>query len=184
MTSATAYEVGTYEHNGYHDSYFYSIIFDVATGKFGAVETGSTAYSGGCKVPAATTDILDAARVRLVEIITDVNLAAARANRYAPTKNAVVRSLTTRGKNVGVIGTVKWIGDNDYRPGEKRVGIKVEGETKLRYLDATRVEALTPNPIDYRAIRRHARVIARRAHHNGRSSWYHALHDAGAIHTL
>lgn len=52
-----------------------------------------------------------------------------------------VRSTTTRGKNVGVVGIVRWIGSGF---DGLRLGVAVEGEDKLRYLSAGRVEVIRP----------------------------------------
>lgn len=171
--TATDFEIGEYSENGYHDSYFYAITYNTQTRKFGSVQKWTTAGAGYTEVPTATPEIREAARVRLVEILTAAKLDDARTNRLAPVKGAEVRSLTTRGKNKDMVGIVKWIGEDSYRRGELRVGVKVEGEAKLRYLPADRVDATSPAPIDFRAIYRAARVTARHAHANG--DWYNAL---------
>ncbi len=181
-STATAYQVDTHEHNGYHDSYFYAITFDPGTGKFDATETGSTAYAGGRTVPAATDDILDAAQAALEELIYDAEFRKAANEAAGARKGVKVRSLTTRGKNVGIEGTVVWIGDNDYGSGQ-RVGLKVEGEDKLRYLSADKVVALAPATIDVDDVRYVAHHRAARIRRQG-YGWYSILLDAGAMRRL
>lgn len=182
-TATTEYQIGTYEENGYHDSYFYAVTYTPSTGKFGSTMLWATAYAGSTTIAKADAAVLDAARIRLVEILTAAKLEDAKATRLAPRKGVEVRSLTTRGKNKDVVGIVKWIGeDNTYRRGTIRVGIKVEGEPKLRYLDADRVEATTPAPISFRDIYRSARTAARHAHATG--AWYHALRSLAGIRAL
>lgn len=71
-----------------------------------------------------------------------------------------VRSLTKRGKDVGLTGEVRWMGVDQYRSNrhrtEYRVGIKVDGEDRLRFMPADRVEVVDPDPVDEDAIRAQA----------------------------
>lgn len=56
----------------------------------------------------------------------------------APAIGKTVRSLTTRGKNAGVVGEVRWAqGD--------RLGVKVDGEKSYRFIDASNVEVIDPD---------------------------------------
>jgi hypothetical protein len=49
-------ELCDWEQNGYHDSYFYSAVFDTETGVISSVETGATAYAGGMESIPHTDD--------------------------------------------------------------------------------------------------------------------------------
>lgn len=51
--------LGSYEHNGYHDSYFFAIYWSEEEGKVKIEETGATAYGGGGYYdPDATAEVL------------------------------------------------------------------------------------------------------------------------------
>ena len=184
-TQAATYQVGgTVEQNLYHDSYFYAVTYTPATRSFALVEVGATAYAGWTNLTPAPPEVVAEAHATLVEVITTVNLAKARENRYAPTKGREVTSTTTRGKNVGITGTVMWIGPDRYNPRSERVGIKVEGEDTLRYLPANKVRATTPAEVSYDEIHQRAQVSAGRAVRECGPSWYYALREVDMVRTL
>jgi hypothetical protein len=185
-TTTTVYQLETYEHNGYHDSYFYAITFDPEARTFGATETGSTAYaSSGPRrnIPDATDDVLDIAKGVLEEILYDKAFREAADEAAGARRGAKVRSLTTRGKNIGIEGTVVWIGDDNYRTDAKRVGIKVDGEDTLRYMPADKVVAIDPATVNVDDVRYVAHHRAARIRRQG-YGWYSILRDAGAIRRL
>jgi len=139
--------LGTFEANGYHDSDFYAVVWNPATNAPEHVWYGSTSswtYHNGVTVD-ATPEVRAAATAWYRAHMLDREMARVNAAARAPRKGKTVRSLTTRGKNAGVRGVVRWIGDGQYG---KRVGVAVEGEEKLRYLDAGRIAVLDPDAID------------------------------------
>lgn len=156
--------LGTFERNGYDDSDFLAIVW---TGeKLTAIEYAST-RSWTCHNKAvvdASEDTIRAATEWYRAQWREATINNARADAAKPTKGRIVRSLTTRGKNVGVSGTVKWIGDDGYArvysgPVPQRVGIKVDGEQKLRYLPLDRVEVVEPESVDENAITERSRTV-------------------------
>lgn len=169
QTRQVSYEgavLAVYEANGYDDSDFYAVVWDAQAGCVRDVEYATTrgwTYHNGAAVD-ATAQVREAAmdwyRVRWI----DATITRAHADAVKPAKGRVVRSLTTRGKNVGLVGEVRWIGEDKYRSTRwityYRVGVKVEGEDKLRYLDWDRVEVVEPTPVDEDAIRDRARRLA------------------------
>lgn len=133
------------EHNYYDDSDFYALVWDEEQGKIVERQYATTrgwTYHDSAKVD-ATDEVIAKARAWKATIIFEDLVAKERAEKLTAlreiTKGVHVRSITTRGKNKGVQGTVEWIGNNAYGPG-LRVGIHVEGEAKRRYLDMDRVE--------------------------------------------
>lgn len=144
------------EQNGYHDSYFHSLIaFDAPDGGyvFGWRETGATAYAGGFIGRPDCTDegILAAYQVRRDEVMADQ---AERAAQDALREVTVGKTVTvidppSRGKNkvpMGTTGAVKRKVENAYgdpygakygRP--KRYRVEVETEHGTVWLDEERV---------------------------------------------
>lgn len=98
--------------------------------------------------------------------LAEIDLAQARKDATTPTRGRRVRSTTKRGKNVGVEGIVMWRGEKRSQYGTwsygYRVGIKVDGETHLRYLDETSVDVIDPPTVDEATITHHAVQDARR----------------------
>lgn len=157
----------TWEINGYDDSDFVAAVWDAEQNTVRTVQYASTrgwTYHNGATVD-ATAENIERARMWATERWVETLTARAEHEASMPTKGKVVRSLTTRGKNVGVSGIVRWIGEDSYRSTRwltvYRVGIKVEGEEKLRYLPADRVEVIDREPIDPSDIRQQAWLAAR-----------------------
>lgn len=156
----------TYERNGYDDSDFCALVWDDETATVRTVTYASTrgwTYHNGATVD-ATPDVIMASRHWAAERWQAEMIRREESARTQPTKGREVRSLTTRGKNVGVMGVVMWHGPDQYRSSKwqtlYRVGIKVSGEEKLRYLDASRVKVVNPDPIDVAAIAQFAQGAA------------------------
>lgn len=156
----------TYERNGYDDSDFYAIVWDAEAEGFKHICYASTrgwTYHNGAKVD-ATPEVIAAAEAKLAELLTARFIAAATAEASKPTKGKMVRSTTTRGKNKGIEGKVMWYGQDSYRDSRYvtffKVGIKVEGEAKLRYIDADKAEVISPEPIDVEGLTRMAQQRA------------------------
>ena len=147
----------TYEHNGYDDSDFFAVIWDGE--RVSAREYASTrgwTYHNGASVD-ATAQVQAAAlawyRRRLVPHLLEIE----QAGTTAPRVGRHVRSLTRRGKNVGITGEVRWIGPDRYaRDGGERVGIAIPGEDTLRFLPARSVAVLDPEPVDEQVLRDYA----------------------------
>lgn len=147
--------LATFERNGYDDSDFLAIVWDAENGTTDVTLYDTTRFAGGGSATVdATEDVQCAARAHLAAKIAELNVADAYADAIVPVKGDEVRSLTTRGKNKGVVGIVKWIGDDKFNYNRysatqpKVVGIKVEGEEKLRYLPLERVERTTAREVN------------------------------------
>lgn len=140
--------LATRERNGYHDSDFYAIVWDDDANEpreiWYATTSGWTYHNG------ATVDATPEIRARYnawrAQRDAEERARAEEEERKRPVKGKTVRSLTTRGKNVGITGKVVWYGEDRYRSTRwatyYRVGVRVEGEPKLRYIDADRVEVI------------------------------------------
>lgn len=162
QTRETSYEgavLAVYEANGYDDSDFYAVVWDAEAGRVRDVQYATTrgwTYHNGATVD-ATPQARAAALAWWREQWTASAIEQAHADAVKPAVGRVVRSLTTRGKNVGVVGEVRWMGEDAYRSTRYvtfyRVGVKVHGEKKLRYLSADRVEVVTPERVDEDEIR-------------------------------
>ncbi len=156
----------TYERNGYDDSDFYAIVWDTESKTFKHIEYASTrgwTYHNGATVD-ATEAVKAEAEAKLAVIITERWIAQAKIEAVTPTKGKRVRSLTTRGKNAGVEGVVMWRGEqrSQYGTWSKgfKVGFKVEGESKLRYVMEDKLEVLDPPAVDEAEIARQAKQRA------------------------
>jgi len=145
----------TFEDNGYHDSYWYALVWDDELGEPRKVEWGSTAswsYHNSVTVD-ATPEVLERALAWYRKGWTERAIAATHEDVNKPRHGAEVRSTTTRGPNVGITGEVRWTGEGRYGP---RVGIKVEGRKSLVFMAADRVAVVNPAPVDEQEIRDHA----------------------------
>lgn len=152
--------LAVFEVNGYDDSDFCAAVWTgerVISDCYAS--TRSWTYHNGAQVD-ATPAVLAAALAWYRARLGDRLVATARADVLRPAVGKRVRSLATRGKHVGVVGKVRWMGVDSYHrgPGPKpyRVGIKVEGVDTLHFLGADRVEAIDPEPIDEARIRARA----------------------------
>lgn len=144
----------TFEDNGYHDSYFFALVWDDEKGETRKVEYGATAYHGCGRVTVdATPETLGKALKWYRDAWIVKATEAAHADVNKPRHGAMVRSVTTRGKDVGVTGEVRWTGDGRYGP---RIGIRVEGRKGYVFMSADRVEVIDPAPVDEQEIRDHA----------------------------
>lgn len=67
----TKFKLADWEDNGYHDSYFYGVLFDTEKGELVKVSLGSTAYGGGygfdADVALPTPEVLELARLELAK---------------------------------------------------------------------------------------------------------------------
>lgn len=144
------------EHNWYDDSDFYALVWDEATQSVKKVEYATTrgwTYHNGAKVDAS--DEIRAKAVaweakRLFTLYAE-QLQADKLKALKELETGVeVKSLTTRGKNKGVVGYVQRVMKSSYGPGYV-AGVQVEGEDKLRWIDTERLER-TDFPADEEAL--------------------------------
>lgn len=140
--------LATRERNGYDDSDFYATVWDDETNAPKSIMYASTAfwtYHNSAKID-ATPEIRAKYDALISALRAEQTRLAEEEAARRPSKGKVVRSLTTRGKNVGVTGTVMWYGLDRYNTSRwneaYRVGIKVNGEANLRYLPADKVEVI------------------------------------------
>ncbi len=93
----------TFERNGYHDSYWYAIVWDEESRTVKCVETGSTAYYGGAAVEVDATAI----KIQFAQSYAAHSLGMWLIdNHKKATVGSKVKSLTTRGKAKGIHGEV------------------------------------------------------------------------------
>ena len=179
----TSYEgavLDTYERNGYDDSDFYAVVWngEAVTDVCYASTRGWT-YHNGASVDATPETEAAALAWYRARWETGEN---ARQDEEAVTVSPgkTVRSLTTRGKNVGITGEAKWFGPVDRRYGvpiyaTQRIGVQVAGERGYRFVARDRLEVVDPAPVDRAAIAEQAKTAAPA---NWRSAQYVGLSSA------
>lgn len=171
QTTSVGAVLETYEHNGYDDSDFLAVVWDgeqVTTREYAS--TRGWTYHNTASVD-ATPQVREAALAWYRRQLAPQLIERARARASAPRVGRRVRSLTQRGKNVGVTGEIRWIGPDRYARGtSERVGIAPAGEDGLRFLPAGSVEVLDPEPVDEQTL--HAAAAAARP-----VTWRCALDD-------
>ncbi len=160
LAHETTYEgcvLRTGEHNFYDDSDFYAMVWDEKTESVIKITYGTTrgwTYHNSAAVD-ATAEVREKAEAweaeRLTALYTEERKAEKLKALKALDQGVEVKSLTTRGKNKGVVGYVQRVMKSSYAPGDV-VGVQVEGEDKLRWLDTERVER-TDFPADEAALR-------------------------------
>jgi hypothetical protein len=159
---ATACVLDEFEHNGYDDSDFYAIVW---TGTRVTVELRWTTRHAGTYFagPAATPAQDQAARAWIAEPLAAAMLADAHQQARQPTVGAKVRSTTTRGKNLGVVGAVRRITEDRYRStrGQTyyRALIELDDGT-TRWVNADRLERIDAEPLDVAALTTQAETAA------------------------
>jgi hypothetical protein len=150
ITSYVGRVVSLREHNGYDDSDFYALVWDDESQTVKRIMYGSTrfwTYHNSAKIDAdETTQALALAYLTEQNRLADIKIAKFNASRVEVGKE--VRSLTTRGKNMGVVGMVRSIGPNQYARSKWAPGvaaIEVAGEDKYRYIAVDRLEVINPD---------------------------------------
>lgn len=137
----------TGEHNGYHDSDFYAVVWDEESGTTREIEYASTrgwTYHNRAVVD-ADSETTARAEAYLARIRRENEALRRHAMAKTPAVNKEVRSLTTRGKNKGVVGLVRRIQANQYsRWAPDVAAIEVAGEDKYRYIAIDRLEVINP----------------------------------------
>lgn len=128
--------VDMYEHNGYHDSYWYAVCWDRDEQKLVHIEYDTTAAGGGGWAEIdATEEVLREMYRKYkhgVKEDFDTKLNIELAKEYGKGDEVVV----VRGYKIpkGTVGTVFWVGEsyNQYSGRrERRAGIEVDGERKF-----------------------------------------------------
>lgn len=144
------------EHNWYDDSDFYALVWDESTNSVKKIEYATTrgwTYHNHAKVDATPENRAKALAFethRLSALYID-KAKSAKLQELKELKIGVeVKSLTTRGKNKGVVGYVQRVMKSSYGPGFV-AGLQVEGEDKLRWIDTERLER-TDFPADEEAL--------------------------------
>ena len=153
--------LGLFERNGYDDSDFCAIVWDEKLDAITTVEYASTrgwTYHNSAKVD-ATDAVKIQAQAYMEQKLVELWTADAERMNNVPIKGRTVRSITTRGKNVGIEGIVMWRGEDKYShiAGSYRVGIKVNGNAKLTYLPESSVEVIDDVKVDAHEIEMMAR---------------------------
>lgn len=151
-----------YEENHYDDSDFVAVIWDgekVTTTEYAS--TRGWTYHNSATID-ATPEVTAAALAWYRANWETAAIEHAHADAKALARGKRVRSTTKRGKNVGIEGEIKWIGEDGYKSTRwtthYRVGIKIDGEQKLRYVAMESVEVIAPDAVDEDAIRERAKT--------------------------
>ena len=153
-TGETRYEgavLDRYEQNLAHDSYFHAVVWDGE--RVTTQEYGSTAYGGPqwvCDVD-ATPEVVEAALAWFRPRWLAARIADAERIAAEITVGKRVRSTTTRGKNVGVVGTARRVVPNTFVREESAIRVQVElDETgEMRWMDGNRLEVIDRAPLDF-----------------------------------
>ena len=172
---AAACVLDEFEHNGYDDSDFYAIVW---TGTRVIVELRWTTRHAGTYFtgPTATPAQDQAARAWIAEPLAAAMLADVQQQAKQPTTGARVRSTTTRGKNLGVVGTVRRITEDHYRStrGQTYYRALVElDDGTTRWMNADRLERIDAEPLDVAALTAQAERAAQVR------GWLQLIYDAG-----
>jgi hypothetical protein len=167
--------LATYERNGHDDSDFYAIVWDAEVGHTRHINYASTrcwTYHNNATVD-ATPEVITLAEIELAATLAKAWIEQAELEASRPVKGRMVKSLTTRGKNAGMTGKIMWYGIDQYKSDRYltvyKVGVKVEGDSKLRYLAADAVTVIDPESVNPAEII--ARAKTRASQHGWRTSF-------------
>jgi hypothetical protein len=147
IESWTGCVIYTGEHNWHDDSDFYALVWDENSQSVREIQYATTrgwTYHNGAKVD-ADTDVMAKAEKYLARERAAARVKLARIKASEPAIGKEVRSLTTRGKNAGVVGILRSIEASQYRHGAKVAVIEVAGENQRRYIDLDRVRVINPD---------------------------------------
>ena len=118
----------------------------------------------------ATPEIIEAAAEWFLINVAQPLVIAQDSERMAtPEIGDTVESVTKRGKNVGLRGTVRWVrivpGYRRWDAPKLRLGVKIDSEPKLRFIDAASVKIIETNrkPLSDKEIKRSAELMTGRA---------------------
>lgn len=131
--------LGTWEHNGYHDSDFYALVW---TGEgLAGIEFGTTRGAGhGSAIPDATDEVYAAAREWLAARDIRAWAQATAIDAATPEKGKQVEVIKGRKVPKGTTGEVIWIGEGQWG---WRVGIK-DAEGEVHWTAETNVKVIEP----------------------------------------
>jgi hypothetical protein len=137
------------ENNWHDDSDFYALVWDEESQTVKRIDYATTrcwTYHNGAKVDADETTMAKA-KAYQAEQHRLAKIEIAKIESTTPMVGKEVRSLTTRGKNVGIVGLVRRVQPDQYRRSQWApdvAAIEVAGEPKLRYLPVNRIEVINP----------------------------------------
>lgn len=137
------------EENGYHDSDFFALCWNPIRQTVDKVwyrQTASWTYHNSATID-APEDVQAAVLAWYRQTWRDAELVRLQALEGKVAIGLAVRSLTTRGKNVGLTGIVKYLADDKYGNG-KRAGVRIFGTETVAWIDVNRLEVTTPTEID------------------------------------
>jgi len=164
-----------FERNGYDDSDFYAIVWDREAKRIRTVEYDTTRFSGGGRaVIDATHDVIAEAEAWQANVIEQTLTREFEADALLPKIGRRVRSLTTRGRNVGVEGIIDRDEENKFRqaprggyneqmrhlPEMRRYRV-VTDDRQAHWLSGDRVAVVNPAKVDRAEIRRRAEALAK-----------------------
>lgn len=139
------------ERNGYNDSDFYAIVWDAERGSLREIMYGTTrfwTYHNAAVIDAAS-DVIETAMAWYRERWIASRIETERVRSLYPDKGKTVTVDKGR-KHLGVTGVVQWIGVDQYRSTRwitrHRVGLKVDGQSKLVFVSMEHVRVLDPVP--------------------------------------
>jgi hypothetical protein len=157
------------EENGYDDSDWYAVAWDADKGEVVRVDFHTTRWaSTGHATVDATDDVKADAEAWLADWYEAQLTADDKAQARRPEPGKFVRSVTTRGKNVAVVGVVKRRGESKYH-GRPDWLLVETGDGDEVFLDANRVEVLDPE--QYEAL---PETIRKAAEHHAGQRQFHA----------
>jgi hypothetical protein len=146
IESWTGCVLWTGEHNWHDDSDFYAVVWDEEAGQTREIEYAST--RGWTYHNYAVVDASDEVQAKATAYLAKIRAENEAFRRAQEAKIPKVRSLTTRGKNKGVVGLVRRIQPNQYDLSQWAIevaAIEVAGEAKYRYIPVNRLEVINPD---------------------------------------
>lgn len=173
--------LGTYEVNGYNDSDFVAVVWNGE--RIAGIEYATTrgwTYANSA-TPDATDDVKAAAAAWLYRRdVESWNVAAAH-DALMPEKGRQAEVFKGRKVPIGTTGEIIWVGDDRYRRGAYRVGLKdAAGEVHWTAMDNVRVtdaaERITPLAEITTSV---AGRLKRLAETGGPSDWVSAYRSYG-----
>lgn len=143
MSKKQVYCLGTWEENGYHDSYFKAVQWNDEKGEIRVIETGATAYSGGCSEGAyPTPEIVEKARKVYAKKLFDAIKAQYAREVFEPEnvrEGEKVQLLKTHKNQIKQLedcrkceGSGKWVNPNNERDVRNCFGCRGTGKRKSR----------------------------------------------------
>lgn len=134
------------EMNGYHDSDFYAIVYDVVEDRLRKVTYDTTRFAGGGH---AVIDATEETKAKAEKVLERIFLSSMKyADEQQATKPLCDRLVTVvKGKKVapGTVGMVRWRGDGHYGP---RVRLEVQDSGESVFVNEDYCEVV--NPEQYR----------------------------------